>query len=321
MKEHTMTERVLDPELGAILAAIEGAGMFDDGIGYDGMRERFEATAPMMWNPAPLDVHATEDRTFDGPAGSLPIRIYTPTAHEAPLPVLVYFHGGGFTVGSIETADPISRYLAREAGCIVVNAGFRLAPEDPFPAPVDDCFAALQWAAANAATFGGDPARLAVGGDASGGTYAAVCALMARDAGSPQLAFQLLLSPCTDFSQKHPSRIEFADDPLISSESIEALMDAYAPEGVDRTDWRVSPLLAPDMAGLAPTYILASQYDFLRDEEQAYADRLVAAGVPVTFACWPGTVHNFFSMHDHVGVARTAMAEVAAALRDSLQDR
>jgi acetyl esterase len=314
--------RDLDPQLEAILAAIAGGGMFDDGLGYPEMRERFEATAPMMWDPAANPMGAIDDRVLAGPGGDLPVRIYTPDADATGTgaglqPVLVYFHGGGFTIGSIATADPMCRFLARAAGCLVVSVGFRTAPEDPFPAAVDDCLAALRWVGEHAASFGGDPARLAVGGDASGATFAAVCAQLVRD-GGPPLLFQLLLSPCTDFSTRHPSRDEFGDDELIPSATVDALMDAYAPPGVDRTDPRVSPLLAEDLTGVAPAYLLAAQYDFLRDEEQAYADRLSVAGVDVTFRCWPGTVHNFFSMYDHLDVARAAMGEAAAALRAAL---
>jgi acetyl esterase len=314
-----MTARNLDPELAPILDAIEAGGMFDDGMSYEQMRERFEMTAPLMWDATALPVEQVEDRVIAGPAGGLPVRIYTPVTTADPSPVLVYFHGGGFTIGSIETADPMSRYLAREARCIVVNVGFRLAPEHPFPAPVDDCWAAVQWCAANASTFGGDPERVAVGGDASGGTYAAVCALRAKDEGGPPLSFQLLLSPCTEFAEKYPSRNEFADDRLIPGEMVDALMDAYAPAGVDRTDWRVSPIRHPDPSGVAPAYVLASEYDFLRDEERAFSERLAAAGVPVEFVCWDGTVHNFFSMHDHLDVARRAMAGAARALRRAFE--
>ena len=315
-----MTTRNLDPELVTILDAIEGGGMFDDGVTFDEMRERFEATAPLMWDAGALEVHAVEDRVVAGPDGDMPVRIYRPIETADPMPVLVYFHGGGFTIGSIQTADPMSRFLARDASCIVVSVGFRLAPEHPFPAPLDDCWAALEWVAANAETFGGDPARLAVGGDASGGTYAAVCALLARDRGAPALRLQLLLSPCTEFADKYPSRIEFADDRLIPGEMVDRLMDAYAPDGVDRTDWRLSPVRHPDPSGGAPAYVLASEYDFLRDEERAYAERLEAAGVPVAFECWPGTVHNFFSMYDHLAIARRAMGEAAAALRRALAE-
>ncbi len=313
-----MTTRNLDPELVNILDAIDGGGMFDDGVTFDQMRERFEATAPLMWDAAALDVDSVEDRVLDGPGGDLPVRIYRPTATTDPMPVLVYFHGGGFTIGSIQTAEPMSRFLAREASCIVVSVAFRLAPEHPFPAPLDDCWAALQWVAANAATFGGDSGRLAVGGDASGGTYAAVCALLAKDGGAPALRFQLLLSPCTEFADKYPSRVEFADDRLIPGDMVDRLMDAYAPESVDRTDWRLSPVRHPDLSGVAPAYLLASEYDFLRDEERAYAERLEAAGVAISFECWSGTVHNFFSMYDHLDIARRAMGEAAGALREAL---
>jgi len=310
--------RTLDPQLEAILAQIEGGGMFDEGIGFDELRARFELTAPMMWNPANLPVHAADDREIPGPAGSVPVRIYTPVPSDMSLPVLVYFHGGGFVSGSIDTADPMSRFLALTAECIVVNVGFRVAPENPFPASVDDCFAAVRWAAANASSIGGDPERVAIGGDASGGTFAAVGAQLAKEAGEPSFVFQLLLSPCTDFSVKHPSRIEFADDRLVPAEMVDMAMDAYAPPGTDRTDPRCSPLLSLDLSGLPPAYILASEYDFLRDEEQAYTDRLRDAGVDVIYRCWPGTVHNFFSMHDHLDIAREAMAEAARALRVAL---
>jgi acetyl esterase len=307
--------RDLDPQLAAILEAIAGGGMFDDGLGYEQMRTRFEATAPMMWDPANLPVEFTEDRTIPGPAGALPVRVYRPRPADAQMPVLVYFHGGGFTIGSIGTADAIARFLAREADCIVVSAGFRLAPEDPFPAPVDDCFAALQWVRAAAPSIDADPTRVAVGGDASGGTYATVCAQLAATTPGPPIVYQLLLSPCTDFANRHPSRDEFADDPLIPAAAIDALMDAYAPDPSTRTDPRCSPLLTPDPSGQPAAYVLASEFDFLRDEERAYAKLLEAAGVPVTFRCWPGTVHNFFSMYDHLDIARTAMSEAAAALR------
>jgi acetyl esterase len=310
--------RDLDPQLAAILEAIAGGGMFDEGLGYEEMRSRFETTAPMMWDPANLPVESAADRTIPGPAGALPVRVYRALPSAEPMPVLVYFHGGGFTIGSIETADAIARFLAREADCMVVSVGFRLAPEDPFPAPVDDCFAALQWVRHDAPSIGADPARVGVGGDASGGTYATVCAQQAAATPGPPLVFQLLLSPCTDFVDRHPSRDAYADDPLIPAAAIDALMDAYAPDPSTRADPRCSPLLAPDLSGQPATYLLASEYDFLRDEERAYAERLEAAGVPVTFRCWPGTVHNFFSMYDHVDIARTAMAEAAAALRAGL---
>jgi acetyl esterase len=132
------------------------------------------------------------------------------------------------------------------------------------------------------------------------------------------LRFQLLLSPCTEFEERYPSRDEFADDRLIPGEMVDRLMNAYAPDGADRTDWRMSPRRHPDPGGVAPAYLLASEYDFLRDEERAYAERLEAAGVPIRFECWPGTVHNFFSMYDHLAIARRAMGEAAAALRDAL---
>ncbi|MGH7897674.1 MAG: alpha/beta hydrolase, partial [Candidatus Binatia bacterium] len=313
-------ERILDPQLAAILAEVEAGGMFDEGIGFAEIRARFELTAPMMWNPANLPVRATEDHEIPSPGGAIPVRVYTPTPAPAVLPVLVYFHGGGFVGGSIATADAMTRYLARDAECIVVSVGFRLAPENPFPASIDDCFAALGWAAANAESLGGDAARLAVGGDASGGTFAAVCAQLARDAGKPSLRFQLLLGPATDLANRHPSRDEFADDPLVPARMVEMVLDAYAPPGTDRSDPRCSPL-AGDPRGLPPTYILASEYDFLRDEERAYADALRDAGVDVTYRCWPGTTHNFFSMHDHLDVARAAMAEAAGALRAALRRR
>jgi acetyl esterase len=315
-----MTVRNLDPELAPILDAIAGGGMFDEGVTFEQMRERFELTAPMMWDPAQLPVHRVDDRSIAGPDGELPVRVYTPVETRGALPVLVYYHGGGFVIGSIDTADPMSRYLARAAECIVVSVGFRLAPEHPFPAPLDDCFSALSWAAAHAEELGGDPRRVAVGGDASGATYATVCTMLARDAGGPPIAFQLLLSPCTEFADKYDSRYAFADDPPVPGRLVDALMAAYAPDGIDRTDWRVSPLRRPDLSGLPPAHLLAAEYDFLRDEERAYADRLQEAGVPVEYRCWPGTVHNFFSMYDHLAIARDAMGAASATLRKALHD-
>lgn len=298
----------------ALLSSADG-GTLDQSVLAE-QRRQADFAAEVAAPPGPDDI-ITHDLTLDGPAGPLSARLYVPPSAPALSGLLVYFHGGGFVSGSIETADPMSRYLSTAAECIVVNVGFRVAPEDPFPASVDDGFAALQWAAAEASSFGGDASRLAIGGDASGGTFAAVCAQLARRSGPP-LRFQLLLSAATDLANRHPSRDEFADDPLIPSEMVDMILDAYAPAEVDRTDPKCSPLLADDLSGLPPAYILASEYDFLRDEEQAYADALRDAGVDVTYHCWQGTVHNFFSMHDHLDIAREAMAEAAGTLRAAL---
>lgn len=247
----------------------------------------------------------------DGPVGG---RRYTPPEGNPDGGLLVYFHGGGFVLGDLDTHDGVCRDLAAGAGVEVLSVDYRLAPEHPFPAGVEDAWAALRWAHEHAGELGADPDNLAVGGDSAGGNFAAVVALMARDAGIP-LRLQLLVYPGTDFSERRPSLYENAAY-VLTREAMEWFEGHYAP---DRTDWRASPLLASDLSKVAPALVLTCEYDPLRDEGNAYADRLRAAGVPVTHRQIPGMIHGSLGMGAVVPAARVLMDAACGALRQALQ--
>lgn len=265
-------------------------------------------------------IGATSDRTFPGPMGTVGLRVYTPLGTHPPLlPGLVFFHGGGFVLGDLESHDGLCRTLSNESGCRVVSVDYRLAPEHPFPAAVEDCFAAIQWVAANAAELGIDAARIAVGGDSAGGNLAAVAAVLAKKAGGPKLAFQLLIYPVAQLGGAETASMrENAKGYFLEKASMEWFTRLYCPEVNQRSDPRLSPLLARDVTGLPPAYVVTAGFDPLRDEGKAYADKLDAAGVPVTYVNYPGMIHGFFSFRGLVPKAREAVAAAAGALRAAL---
>jgi acetyl esterase len=311
---------VLDPEISVMLDALRAGGVFTGAFDPIAFRAQFEAMSPAMWNPDGLTVAAVERITIAGAAGDpLEAIVYRPPEPPgAPPPVLLFFHGGGFTSGSVNTSDAHCRYLAREAGCIVVNCDYRLAPEHPFPAGVEDACAALHWLFENVDALGGDRARIAVGGDAPGGNMAAVAAIVARNEGLP-LKFQFLLAPATDFQGDYPGkRDNLAIGPVVA-EALAVIEACYLPDDAARADWRCSPLRAPVLRGLAPAFILVGEYDFLTPEIDAYVARLRDEGVAVTYHRWPAATHNFFSMYDQLAIARVAMAAAAVALRQGLE--
>ncbi|MCZ2495751.1 alpha/beta hydrolase fold domain-containing protein [Xylophilus sp. Kf1] len=250
----------------------------------------------------------------DGTA--LPVRLVAPRA-DRPLPALLYFHGGGFTVGSVATHDILCRELARQAGCAVLSLDYRLAPEHPFPTASNDAWDALAWLADQGASIGIDSARLAVGGDSAGGTLAAGCALMARDTGL-QLALQLLLYPGCTAWQDTDSHRRFAHGPIIHASLIQWFFGQYLRRDTDRDDWRFAPLLAPDVEGVAPAWFGLAECDPLVDEGIAFADRLRASGVPVDLDIYRGVTHEFIKMGRLVPEARRAHADAAAALKQAL---
>ena len=266
-------------------------------------------------------VGAIENRAVPGPAGDIPVRVYTPLgAADATLPGLVFFHGGGFVLGDLDSHDDLCRALANGSGCRAVSVGYRLAPEHPFPAAVEDCWAATRHVAANAAQFGIDPARLAVGGDSAGGNLAAVVSQLAKTDRAPQIAFQLLIYPVTQLGAPvdTPSMRENAKGYFLEKEGMDWFTRLYCPDAAHRSDPRLSPLLCPDLAGLPPAYVITAGFDPLRDEGRAYADKLDAAGVPVTYVNYPGMVHGFFSMRGLIPKAREAVAAAAAAVREGV---
>jgi acetyl esterase len=232
----------------------------------------------------------------------------------------VYFHGGGWTIGSVDSFDPVCRALANRAGCAVLSVDYRLSPEHRFPAAVDDAWAATVWAAAHAAELGADPERLVVAGDSAGGNLAAVVALQARDAGGPPIAFQYLIYPATDLrSDDWPSYRENGEGYFLEQRDMEWFVDNYLASRGHTEDWRVSPAAAASHAGLPPALIQTAEYDPLRDQGEAYGDLLRAAGVPVRVTRYPGMIHGFMSFIDALDASKTALDETAAQLRSALE--
>ncbi|WBB76293.1 alpha/beta hydrolase [Micromonospora sp. WMMD1128] len=258
-------------------------------------------------------VEEVRDTRVPGPAGPLPVRIHRP-AGDGPLPTLVYFFGGGWTLGSVDTADGICRRLVNLTGCQTVTVGYRLAPEHPFPAAVEDCQAALRHLVAHAAEFRVDPRRLAVGGDSAGGNLAAAVTLLARADGGPALAAQVLVYPNTD--QRPGSRPAGDEDPLLfNRHSVAWYRGHYLADSGDAAHPLASPLLAEDLSGLPPALVVTAGHDPLRAEGRRYAERLGEAGVPTETVDYPGMVHGFFAMPGVFDAGREAQERVAAFLR------
>ena len=265
----------------------------------------------------PEEVAEVRDLAIPGPAGPIPARLYLPRGtrkRTTPLPVLVYFHGGGFVVGSVAGWDPIVRTLANASGCAVVSVDYRLAPEHKFPAAVDDAYAAVAWVAREADSLGCDPARIAVGGDSAGGNLAAVSAILARDRNGPKIAFQMLVYPVTDYDHTRRSHREYGEGHFLTSDLMRWFTAQYAAPQ-DGNDARVFPLRAESLRGLPPAHVIVAECDPLRDEGEAYYRRLVAEGVPATFAEYPGTIHGFFTFPAVLDQGRKAIVDASAVLR------
>lgn len=243
-------------------------------------------------------------------------RLYAPSTAQ-PLPVLLYLHGGGFTIGSVATHDTLCRELAFQAGCAVVSLDYRLAPEHKFPTAINDAWDALQWLHQQGQTLGLDSSCMAVGGDSAGGTLAAACALLARDAGLP-LQLQLLIYPGTCAHQDTDSHLRYATGLVLEREGIHWFFNHYVRDAADREDWRFAPLLAPDVEGVAPAFFCLAELDPLVDEGVQYADMLRMAGVPVELEIYKGVTHEFVKMGRAIAEARQAHADMAAALRAAL---
>lgn len=262
-------------------------------------RARFRMLTVDMRDPdSVIEVGEVRELLVDGGDGLQSARLYRPSADDGPpLPVLVFFHGGGFVIGDLDTHDNQARRLCRDLGALVLSVDYRLAPEHPFPAPLDDCLAATRWAAEHAEELDGDPAQLAVGGDSAGGNLAAMVCQRARDEGGPALAAQLLIYPVTDLTdpdgQRHRSRRDNAEGYLLTQDDMRWFEAAYT--GDDEAARRASPLWG-ELAGLPPAVVVTAEYDPLRDEGEAYARALTEAGVPVTHERFDGLIHGFFGM-------------------------
>ncbi len=279
-------------------------------------REMYRAMAQVLEPPA-IAIGKIENLAMPGPAGEIKLRVYTPVASGATaLPGLVYFHGGGWVIGDLDTHDALCRTLANETGARVVAVDYRLAPEHKFPAAADDGFAAVKWVETNAATLGIDPNRIAVAGDSAGGNLAAVVCLMAKQKGGPRIVHQLLIYPVTQWKADTGSMNSFAEGYFLEKKTMHWFFDQYAP-GADPNDWRVSPLAAADVSGLPRAYIVTAGFDPLKDEGKAYADKLNRAGVAAVYVDYPGMVHGFFNMQGVLPTSREAIADAAKAVRQA----
>ncbi len=315
MTEPTTARPQIDPTLKALVDAFPMTFKASDGVEVARARLRQLKAPPEM-----LPDLRIENRTVE--PGNVPVRIYWPQSAPGNLPIVVFYHGGGFALGDLETHDPVARAHAVGADAIVVSVDYRLAPEHPFPAGLNDCWAALQWVAEHAAELGGDPNRIAVAGDSAGGNLAAVIAQRARDEGGPILAFQLLWYPTITADLSMPSFTENADAPILDRDVIDAFLSWYIP-GVDISDPKALPAaLAPcnagDLSGLAPAFIGSAEHDPLRDDAALYADLLNAAGVPAELSNEATLVHGYVSFALIIPAAAEATDRGLAALKAAL---
>ncbi len=278
---------------------------------------RDEALAALRANPPKKEAVArVEDRRIPGPVGDLLVRIFTPD-RPTPMPVISYIHGGGWTLGSIETHDASCRMVANMVGAIVVASEFRLAPENKFPAALDDVYAATLWAWENAAALGGDPDRLAVIGNSSGGNLAAAVSLMARDRGTPRIAYQALICPATDYRFDTRSAIDNAEGYGLTTAEMKWFWNNYLHTEYEANHPYACPMRALDLTGLPPACVLTAEFDPLRDDGNSYAERLKAAGVPVHHHCFEGMIHGF--LRDNMASqARSALHEAARLMKEFL---
>jgi acetyl esterase len=277
-------------------------------------REQMEATAHAR-KAEPLPVDRVEERLIPGPASDIRLRLYRPNG-AAPLPAIVYYHGGGHVIGSLDTHDLVARNLCAGVEALVASVDYRMGPEHRFPAAVDDSFAALKWVHANAKGLGADPDRIGVHGDSAGANLAAVVALMARDAGSPRLRLQSLVYPVSDYRLAGGSYSKYAEGyGLLTRQSMVWFRNHYLRNPSDAEDWRASPIKASSFAGVAPAIVVTAECDVLHDDGEGYAQALRRAGIPVEYKEYPGMIHGFFGMMPVVDDAMNAQRAVWAAFR------
>ena len=308
----------LDPEVKAYLDRVAASGAPPRGaMSVDETRRAYRGIVALS-GEAP-ELTRVEDRTIPGPGGPLPVRLYDPS-DAGGLPVLAYFHGGRFFSGDLETHDPVCRILADLSGWMVVAVDYRLAPEHRFPAAAEDGYAAAAWLADHAGEIGGDPRRVAVGGDSAGGNLAAVAALQAHRLGAPRLCCQMLIYPMLDATCSLGSHRTVGAGFGAGSEDMLRGYREYLGDA-DPRDPRISPLLTGDLSGLPPAYVLSAEYDSLRDEAESYARALAEAGVPVVADHFDGAIHGIFQLGGVIGLGRKAIDSAAGFLRDCAGER
>lgn len=306
----------LDPQIATLLEQVNQAPPMSLGTPEQARRSfRLLTAAAAAFGPE-VEVGETADLELPGVAGELHGRLYRPAGADGPAPTLVFFHGGGFVIGDVLSYDAQCRTLCRDGETAVLSVDYRLAPEDPFPAAADDAVAATKWALDHADELGGDPGRVAVGGDSAGGNLAAVVTQALRGH-TPALAAQLLLYPVTDFSTDRPSVAENGEGLFLTGDDMRWFREQYIGER-DRTNPRLSPLLAEDFSGLPPAVVITAEFDPLRDDGEAYAEALTSAGVPVVRRRFDGLIHGFFAMGTVSPAAASAIREVCGELRDLL---
>ena len=306
---------MLDPQVRAFLDELESLDAPPlEALILEEARAAILADAEALGPPEP--VAKVEDRTVPGPAGEIPIRVYAPEG-TGPFPVLVYYHGGGWVLGSIPSHDSVCCQIANAAGCLVVSVEYRLAPEHKYPAAVDDAYAATGWVVDSAGEIGADPRRVAVGGDSAGGNLAAAVCLMARDRAAFQPVLQVLIYPITDYNLNTPSYLENAEGYLLTRETMKWFWQCYLEREEDGSQPFASPLRAEDLSGLPAALVITAEYDPLRDEGEAYAARLRDAGVPVTLTRYDGMIHAFIRRTALFDQAKVAMREVSEALKQA----
>jgi acetyl esterase len=307
---------VLDAQSETLIEAMRSTGMLPlRDLGVEGCRNMTDQQGAAIRGP---QVSGVEDTVAGGPDG-VPIRLYRPTGPPGTLPLVLFFHGGGWVMGGIGSHDATCRHLADDVGCLVASVGYRLAPENPFPAAIDDAWAATCWLIDHAGEFGGDPRRVAVAGDSAGGNLAAVVARLARDQGRA-LSFQLLIYPVVDRRLDRPSMVENAEGYLLERADVEWFWALYDPDGMAATDGRATLTAAGALEGLAPALVITAEHDPLRDEGEEYGKRLRDAGVPVTVRRYPRVFHGFFGMRGILDAATAAAEEAASALRSVFAD-
>jgi acetyl esterase len=308
----------LDPQVKAMLDKLSSSGVVSSVVTPRDVPEARDAyVALQAFEGQPEPVWKVENRQIPGPGGNLAIRIYKPREARA-LPVLVYFHGGIFTTGSLETHDVPLRALANASGCMIVSVAYRLAPESPFPAAPEDAYAATQWVSKHAAEIGADATRMAVGGDGAGGNLAAVVALMARDRKGPALRYQVLIYPFTSAAMQTVSWWDFANGPVLNREGMLFHLGRYLNTATDIRNPYLSPLAATNLEKLPPALIITAEYDPVRDDGENYAHELKDSGVPVTVSQYKGMVHGFFQLAGTLDAGRKALQEVASHLKEAL---
>jgi acetyl esterase len=312
---------VLHPQTRAFLDVVEKRGLPPTHMLSVADARRFYRDRRAVTQPPPPDVAEVRSLAANGPHGGIPLRFYRPLGTEAGkvIPALVYFHGGGWVIGDLDTHDTLCRELCNQSGCAVISVDYRLGPEHRFPAAVDDCIAATRWVHDHAKELNVNATRLAVGGDSAGGNLAAVVSIDARDQAGPRIAFQLLIYPATDQHRDAASHRENGQGYLLTVDTMDYFAQHYIAEKAQYADWRASPLLHPNLADLPPALVITAGFDPLRDEGAEYAKRLTAAGTCVSYVNFPRQIHGFVPMGRILDESHTAIALCASELQRALK--